>query len=136
MPTLTYGDATFGSSGLQPLQGHVTGPAAVAQRVKWRLMTHRGEWFADPRVGLPWKSWSRQRTLPVPVVRAYLRAEVLKTPGVERVGKISIAQSGRAVSIQIEIVIASEVYALQFTQDLTRYGNVDPYTASRLINIS
>jgi len=47
------GDFVFGGSAADFL---VNTPEAVAQAVLTRLRLHRGEWFLDTTVGMPWES--------------------------------------------------------------------------------
>ena len=79
-------DAILDADGDLPVRGrHVTGIDLVLQRLPRRLGLHRGEWFAEPALGLPWAAWGRQRPPDVVGIGAAIRLAVEGTPGVVRV---------------------------------------------------
>lgn len=63
----------------------ITGRDLLEQRIGAALGLHLGEWFADPRLGLPWRTWAQQRPPDVTGIGAALRLAVEAIPTVARV---------------------------------------------------
>jgi hypothetical protein len=62
----------------------------VLQRVLTRLVLHRGEWYLDQRLGVPWREYLWLPTTTEAQAAAVLRQAVEGTPGVESVSILSV----------------------------------------------
>jgi hypothetical protein len=74
----------------------------VAQRCKIHLQRYLGEWFLNTTLGLPYYETllgSKDTNL----IELYLRREVSKVEGVQRIVKLNIVRAIRTISIYIEI---------------------------------
>lgn len=67
---------------LDPDPRIVEGRRAVAQRLRSRFLTHRGEWFLDLTFGTPYRQEIFIKPANVPAVSALIRRLILQTPGV------------------------------------------------------
>lgn len=131
----TRADARLVSGDLPGFTSFVTGADAVVQRIKFRILTHRGEWFADPRVGLPWMEWVRRKPLPLPIIHATVREEIARTPGVTRIlhSEATFDGEARRVSIRVQAEIARSVVEIEYLMQSAEYGNVSPYVIWRTL---
>ena len=68
----------------------VRGPEAVAQHVRWRLMTFTGEWFLDVDAGVAWLEDILGHRYNPTLAEAMIKNEVLDTPGVTGINTLSI----------------------------------------------
>jgi hypothetical protein len=88
----------------------VSGLDAIAQAIRCRLLTFRGEWFLDESLGLPYFDEVLGLKPPrVTVARALVRDEILKVPGVTSVLEIEVAMDGGARELGIAYRIATEL---------------------------
>ena len=135
MPASTFSDVRFTNGTLPDYTSLVTGVEAVVQRVRFRVLLHEGEWFADPRKGLPWKTWLATKPPPVQIIHAAVKRRIASTPGVERILRsvASLDRETRTVSIVIEAEIARSVVELEYVLASIDYGNVSPYVTYRVL---
>lgn len=85
----------------------VRGVEAVAQRVRVRLSTWRGEWGLDVDAGVPFEAWIQARPIPQAEIEATIRREIETTSGVVRV--VSLTGS-RPSPDAIAVAVEAEVY--------------------------
>lgn len=86
-------DMTFGRG-----KRNIAGTAeAVAQRLRCRLLTIRGEWFLDTDAGVPWYQPDDSEVYPIMGRRpnmqyneAVLKAAILETDGVQTLDSFSL----------------------------------------------
>jgi hypothetical protein len=78
-----------------------TGADAIAQHLKIRLRMFEGEWFLDPRQGLPYFRQILQKTPDVSSIGGIFRQAILETPGVESITRLDVElnRQTRALSI-------------------------------------
>lgn len=60
----------------------VRSPEIVAQRIRRRLLMHRGEWLLDRRVGVPYGRWRERKPPRIENISAFVRDLITNTPGV------------------------------------------------------
>jgi hypothetical protein len=70
--------------------GVAEGAEAVAHHVRWRLMTHEGEWFLDIEAGVRWLEDIMAHRFDPTLAEAMIKNEVLDTPGVAGINALSI----------------------------------------------
>lgn len=135
MPSSTRADARFVDGDLPDYTSFVTGIEAVVQRIRFRVLLHKGEWFADPTAGLPWKQWVQTKPAPVSIIHAYVKRAIATTPGVARIlhSKATFDPELRRVSIEIEAEINNELVELEYVINAIEYGNVSPYVTYRVL---
>lgn len=68
---------------------------AVGQHVRQRLMTFKGEWFLDTRVGVPWLDQILGKGFNPALGEAVVKASILATAGVKAISDCSVT-FGRA----------------------------------------
>lgn len=103
-------DLGLDDSGDLPLFARtISGAELVAQRIRVRLGTHRGEDPRDSSRGLPWVDWLQQRPPQVDSIVAAVRREVLATDGVVRVLNWtgSFSRTTGVITISGEAVVSS-----------------------------
>lgn len=120
-PTATVRNLLLGPDGdLLVEDGNLalsTGAAAVAQAIRCRLAFFRGEWFADPSVGLPWHQIVFSKGTPLDVIRSALRAEVLAAPGVTDVQDVRVEVSADR-KLTATILAAADVGLLEIVTEV------------------
>lgn len=136
MSVSTVSDALLVGADLPDFTELVSGPQAVLQRIWLRLSIHRGEWFADPSVGMPWNFWMTRpmsQGLAALIAQA-VRAEVADTPGVERVLSVlpEFDIDKRSITITFEAELERETLEVAFRVDPRLYGNTSPHITRRL----
>ena len=87
----------------------VTGPHAVGQHVRVRLMTFTGEWFLDINAGVAWlEDILGKRYNPV-LAEAMVKNETFATPGVTGINSFSVAYNRDRRDLMIrEMEVATE----------------------------
>jgi len=107
---------------------YVDGTELVVQRIENRLLTHRGEYILDTRVGLPYQTWLAQKPVPLEEIADAVRFEIETTPGVEAIESFEADLDGRTVeitgrvrtsdgqSIDVAISNQSEQHSLQLAR--------------------
>lgn len=68
----------------------VTGAEAVAQHVRQRLKTYKGEWFLDTTAGVPWLEQIMGDGFNPALAEAVVKAEILDTHGVVEITSFSV----------------------------------------------
>jgi hypothetical protein len=90
----------MGADGDLPLfSRHASGLEIVAQRIRVRLGTHRGDWPLDTSAGIPWTSYLGQTPVDLSGLAALVALEIRAVPGVTQVTDLEWAQNGDAASI-------------------------------------
>lgn len=69
----------------------VTGAAAVAQHIKQRLKTHRGEWFLDREAGVPWLDELLGRQYDPALAEDITKTTISETHGVTEITQFSVS---------------------------------------------
>lgn len=84
----------------------VTAGDLVAQRIRCRLKTFRGEWFADTSFGVPYFDQILGKGNSIKSIRAVFAAEIAKVPGVVSLSRIDIAfdRQSRELSLLIRVL--------------------------------
>lgn len=78
----------------------VSGTDAIAQHLRVRFRTFLGEWFADRRIGVPWRQIVFVKNPNMKLVRALIREVAATTPGVGSVEDLRVTLgSDRVVDI-------------------------------------
>lgn len=81
---------------------HVTGREAIAQHLRQRLSSFRGEWFLDTRVGVPYFRDVLGQSPSNRFLRSLFRQVILGTPGVTDVTKLSISVDTGARTLTVD----------------------------------
>jgi|GEM_PF-6730050 len=98
------------------------GPDMLAQRIRCRLLWHRGEWYLDQRQGTPWLQELTTKGATDARIRQIFRRLVERTPGVGSVSSVEIVRGAdRSASISIEAV-AEEGYTVRVADLDLPYG--------------
>lgn len=85
----------------------VSGPEAVATKVRIRLESIRGSWSEDERIGLPWLDWQdAPNTAPV-VIEGAIRRQLREVPGVLSVDRVTVTKAGSALGIAVYLTVDS-----------------------------
>lgn len=79
---------------------------SVAQDLKISLSFFQGEWFLDPRQGMPYfQSILGQRT-PLPIVSQIFKRAILGRPGVQSITRFELKQlPNRAIQLVFAVVL-------------------------------
>ncbi len=139
MPSSTFADARLTASGdLPDYTSFISGVDAVVQRFRFRVQLHKGEWFADPSLGLDWKGWLQRKPVPVGIIRAYVQATAKATPGIQSVRSCtaSFDKESRTLTVVLVAQIHRSVVELEYAVASTEYGNVSPYITYRVLGPS
>jgi len=93
------------------------GVEVVAQRIRFRLATHFGEWRLDNRVGMPFLTWSQIKPPPLDSIAAKTRREIEAVPGVVRVDALSAEHdtTSRRVTVSGTVLTEEGVVTLKIT---------------------
>ena len=62
------------------------GKDAIAQALRIRLLTFRGEWFLDRRIGVPYREQIFSNRLKRTLVDTIFREAILQSPGIATIG--------------------------------------------------
>lgn len=85
------------------------GARGVAQHVRARLMTFRGEWFLDIDAGVVWLAEIMAEQYNPALAEALVKSEVLDTPGVVAINAFSVGFDPRLRNLVIkEIEVGTE----------------------------
>lgn len=88
----------------------------IAQRIRVRLLTHRGEWLPDRRVGLPYYRWSQTRPAPVDLVVQAMQAACVAVPGVVSAAlEGTFSQASRSIIITGSVVVQEGQITITYT---------------------
>jgi hypothetical protein len=95
--------------------------AAVATRLRNRLLLFQTAWFLDTSLGVPW--YTILGTKPdIPAARAILRRQILSCPGVDRIETLNVSYEGATRSLLVDFVL--------FAVDGSRIEGLDPLTVN------
>jgi hypothetical protein len=83
---------------------HTAGLAVIAQRVRCRLHTHRGDWPLDTSAGIDWIGFLGRKPVDLAGLAAELALEILATPGVTQVQDLEWSQDGGNATITATIL--------------------------------
>lgn len=67
---------------------------AIAQHLKIRLRTYRGEWFLDTREGIPYKEFILVKNPNRLIVESIFREVIVGTPGIKSLNSFSLDIDG------------------------------------------
>lgn len=115
---------------LPPHPRHARGPAIIAQAIRARLLTFRGEWLIDTNVGVPYLRWTQDKPVETGPIRATLLAEVEAVAGVVRVEGLEVKfdnATGRVLAEGRVVLEAGAPLALEFELAGREHGNTHPY---------
>ena len=79
----------------------------VAQRLKIRLLTNRGEWFLDTEYGVPWFDEILGFKIPKSRVDRIIQQEILKERGVKEIVSFTSTFVNRAYSASFKVRVTS-----------------------------
>ena len=140
MSVSTFSDAGFTESGdLPDFTSFITGIDAVVQRVQFRLQLHRGEWFADPTRGIPWKQFQSLKPVPTRLVETKIRAALISMPSIDAVQQLTVTldSDNRELLIDLALLVGRDVVEIGFsTTPPSRHGNVSLYVLYRRLAAS
>lgn len=98
-------DVLMGADGdLPAYTRHASGMEVIAQRVRTRLGTHRGDWPLDTSKGIAWTSYLGRKPLDLASLAAVLSLEILDTPGVADVQDLDWEQDGGTYTITATVL--------------------------------
>ena len=80
------------------------GADAIAQHIKVRLRMFEGEWFLDPRQGLPYFRKILQKTPDVSSIGGIFRRAILDTPGVTSLSSFSVELNRQTRALSLNFV--------------------------------
>ncbi len=97
----------------------VRGPQLVAQRIRRRLLMHRGEWLLDKRVGVPYRRWREQKPPRIENISAFVRDLITSTPGVVALHdyRAAFAPGTRTIEVSGRILVDGDE-SLEFGGDV------------------
>lgn len=85
---------------------HVQGLSIIAQRIRVRLGTHRGDWPLDTTAGIPWTDILGRKPVDLEGLAALVALEVRAVPGVTQVRDLVWSQSGGDATISLTALTA------------------------------
>lgn len=83
---------------------HASGMDVIAQRVRVRLGTHRGDWPLDVTAGIPWTDYLGRKPLDLAALASVIALEILQVPGVTRVLDLDWQQVGTSATITATVL--------------------------------
>lgn len=86
----------------------ISGRELVAQRMRIRLRTFAGDYILDRSQGLAYIEWRGAKITSLDTIRAAVGAELLGTPGVERLAGITAELDGRTVRLRASVVLTED----------------------------
>lgn len=100
---------------LTPANGYlVVGKEAIAQALRIRLLTFKGEWFLDRRVGVPYRQVIFAGKVKQTLVDTVFREAIKLSPGIASLGTFASVFDKRARN-----------YSLRFTAFTTEGERID-----------
>ncbi|RAL23044.1 hypothetical protein DL240_09160 [Lujinxingia litoralis] len=109
----------------------IEGPELIAQRIRMRLSTFRGEWLLDRRAGLPFLRWRSQRSPPLEAMAARVRDDIASIPGILEVRALRAEQVDDTIRLSGEVRL-EEGAALDLSVEVATSGNTSPTVALNL----
>lgn len=103
----------------------VTGRLAIAQQLTIRLLFHRGEWFLDARLGIPYEDKILIKKPNEMIVRGIFQQAITETPRVLNILSLDLAvdPATRLGVLSLEVVTETgEVLTIDFSEFLIREG--------------
>ncbi len=96
-----------------------SGASGVAQAIKIRLQSFKGEWFADLESGLPYFESILVKNPNLAAVREYVRQAIISTPFVQSISSLELDfdRAARALTIDWRVV-ASDATVIEGTTEL------------------
>ena len=91
----------------------VSGIDLVAQRIRVRLSTHKGEILRDTSIGLPWAEWLSTKPVPLASVRSGVRRQAAAVAGVTSVSDVQASVSGGIVSVSLDATTDEGTVSIQ-----------------------
>jgi len=93
----------------------ISGIDLVAQRIRVRLSTHRGEILRDVSIGMPWVDILSTKPVPLSTVRAQARRQALAVPGVTAVTNVQASASGGNIALSLDVTTDEGTVSIQGT---------------------
>ena len=81
----------------------VSGIDLVAQRIRVRLATHKGEVLRDVSIGMPWVAVLSSKPVPLATVRSHARKQISAVKGVVSVSNVQATASGGTISVSADV---------------------------------
>lgn len=108
-----FGDLDLSSGDIEIVRG----ADAIAQHLKIRLRSVRGNWFLDQRVGLPYFKQILVKSPNLIAVRSIFRAAITSTPGVIELQRfdLSFDRSTRILLLNFSALLDGEDAARDFS---------------------
>ena len=101
----TAPDVLMGADGdLPSFTRHASGMEVIAQRIRVRLGTHRGDWPLDVTVGIDWTYYLGRKPLDLAALAAVIALEILAVPGVTQVQDLDWSQDGGSATISASVL--------------------------------
>lgn len=80
-----------------------TSQAALAQQLHTAVMIGEGEWFVNALEGVPWVRLTTPKIRNLGAIAEEVRRALRSVPQVREVRNVSVTQSGRAISISLDV---------------------------------
>jgi len=93
----TVGDLYLNSQGQFQMTASLS--EDVAQTLWTRFRFFQGEWFLDPRVGVPYFQQILGIKTSIPILTSLLKQVILQTAGIKSLDSFSISRVGRAFTV-------------------------------------
>lgn len=127
-------DVRLDSNGDLPLgyaSPFVSGSDLVAQRIRVRLRTFRGEPVDAVTEGLPFPEWSSARPADLDAIGARVQAEILAVPGVSRLADFSATLDRETRSILVSFTAETTFDDEPISSsEVLRSANASPFAAA------
>ena len=83
---------------------------AVAQRIRIRLQTFRGEWFLNTRYGVPYFQRIFRKGASLDIVESILRRQISNIEGVESIAqlRVEVDPSVRRATVEFRVSIGED----------------------------
>ncbi len=94
-----------------------TGSEATAQLIEERILTVQTEWFMDLSQGLPWFTTLTGRCATPQVMRGYISAIIIQTPGVKQLVSVEISRATAARKIGVQFKY-KDIYGITINRSL------------------
>ncbi|MEL6348039.1 MAG: hypothetical protein AAFV53_33335 [Myxococcota bacterium] len=105
-------DVALENGDLPHVSRYITGPELIAQKIRIRLLTWRGEWLLNQEDGIDYLSLSEQKPPDTEAIADLLRAEILGVDGVVDIDGFTVTFTGERLSASGTVRIAEDVLSL------------------------
>jgi len=90
----------------------------VAQRIRWRLLTIKGEWFLDTTIGPDWNGVILVRNYDLGAVRAEILAALYSVDGVANVEELNLSVDSMTRELAVDFIARTDDTLLKATGTL------------------